>query len=172
MNLTSGTIVDGTRPLDRKKQKFTSVTINDPETHTRTVWTTQAGALKQAYVSHMESRKVPEVSPQRLPEIAPDRGGPVAQRVREDLGTKTTAGVDTQGTRITTFYPADYDGNNIAYSSIQEVWHSKEYHMDFVRTTDSPQAKTSRKVTAFTAGEPDAGLFQPPADYTIVDDKR
>jgi hypothetical protein len=53
-----------------------------------------------------------------------------------------------------------------------EVWTSAELHLEVLaKTTSARNGETVRRLTNINRAEPDPSLFQPPADYAIVDEK-
>jgi len=98
-----------------------------------------------------------------------------AQRPRpeisnEQLGTQTIEGVLVDGTRNTTTYPVGFFGNDRPVSIVSEIWNSRELGMAVLQETSDPRSgETTMKLTNISRAEPSISLFQPPADYEIVD---
>ncbi len=157
--------------LERYRLKIDTVAVHDPQAGTSTQWNLGPGSAKQARISHMGQMLTPGQRPGTVPVEKEQNSGPLAQRVREQLGTRTMFGIEVTGSRTTTTFPPDFKGNSIGYKETDETWIAQGYGM-FEQTTESPMGRTTRVVTAFAAGEPDASLFKPPADYTVVDEKR
>ena len=89
--------------------------------------------------------------------------------VFEDLGTSTMQGVQVQGQRTTTTYPVGSIGNDRPFTATVEQWVSPQYGVIMLLKQDDPRSGVSiRRVTEFSADEPDASLFVVPADYDIV----
>jgi hypothetical protein len=90
------------------------------------------------------------------------------QILREDLGTKTIAGVTVTGTRTTMTIPAGAEGNSQALESVHEVWRSPDLQVPVMTTTTDPRSGTRvTQLTNVNRNEPDATLFQAPSNYTV-----
>ena len=86
------------------------------------------------------------------------------------MGTQTIEGVLVDGTRNTTTYPVGFFGNDRPVSTVTETWNSRELGMAVLRKTSDPRSgETTMKLTNISRAEPSVSLFQPPADYEIVD---
>lgn len=86
----------------------------------------------------------------------------------ESLGTQVIAGVTAQGTRITRTIPAGQVGNQAPLVITIERWYSPELQTDMMRKEVNPQfGETTFQLTNIVRAEPDASLFQVPANYTI-----
>ena len=90
----------------------------------------------------------------------------------EDLGTETIQGVEARGHRTITTIPAGKIGNDAPIQRTSEMWTAIAPGLTGLvvrQVTDDPQVGTMNKELGnFTQGEPDASVFQPPADYEIV----
>lgn len=88
----------------------------------------------------------------------------------EQLGTLTIAGVETVGTRTTFTIPAGQIGNAQPIQTVSERWYSPDLQVT-VRSkhTDPRMGETDYNLTNINRNEPDASLFQVPADYTVKD---
>lgn len=81
-------------------------------------------------------------------------------------------GVTVEGRRITTTIPVGMQGNDRPLVSTTETWRSPELNMIVLSKNSDPRnGETITRLTNITLGDPDPMLFQPPPDYTIVDDK-
>ena len=88
-----------------------------------------------------------------------------------DLGVVTMSGVAVGGRRwTTTFPPGTYQGNDGPVTTMQEIWHSALYGLDFLTKRSDLNGEQTSTMTNFTAGEPDPALFHPPPGYQIVDE--
>ena len=86
----------------------------------------------------------------------------------ESLGTQVIAALPAQGTRITRTIPAGQIGNERAIAIVTERWYSPDLQTDVLRKETNPQfGQTTAQLSNVVRGEPDASLFQVPADYTI-----
>ncbi len=89
--------------------------------------------------------------------------------VVEDLGTLTVNGVAARGTRITTVVPVGAIGNDKEFRSVSERWFSPDLNLLIKSVSTDPRfGTTTYELTNISRQPPDASLFQPPADYSIV----
>jgi hypothetical protein len=149
----------------------TIVNINDQAAHTHTWWSVPGQ----------------RVTVQNLPE--PGLGRPAcaanalaalprppidqhAKPTTEDLGKQTFQGVEAHGHRTTTTFPAGAIGNSDPLERTDEVWFSTTPGFSGInvrQVNEDPQmGKTTRELVSFSQGEPDASMFQPPADFEVV----
>lgn len=87
---------------------------------------------------------------------------------REELGAKEIEGVMAFGLRYSTTIGAGEIGNEKPIVTVNETWRSDDLKADLVSIYNDP--RSGRRVTRMTnilVGEPDAQLFQIPADYTV-----
>jgi len=88
----------------------------------------------------------------------------------ESLGTKTIEGVQAEGTRSIVVIPAGEIGNDKPLQVVHERWYSSHLQIPVVRKNSDPRlGENSYTLTKITQGEPDAALFQVPADYTVIE---
>lgn len=88
----------------------------------------------------------------------------------EDLGSKFIEGVSANGTRITHTIPAGQIGNLHPIQIVDESWFSPELHMTVMSTHNDPrEGETIYRLANIVRAEPDPTLFQPPADYRIIE---
>jgi hypothetical protein len=91
----------------------------------------------------------------------------------EQLGTKEYEGVRAEGTRTVATLPAGAIGNVRPIEIVSERWYSPELRVVvFSRRADPRFGETIYRLTNITRAEPDASLFQVPADYKREDMKR
>jgi len=103
------------------------------------------------------------------------RGAGAARQKHEDpnvktesLGTQIIGGVTAQGTRITRSIPAGQIGNQAPIMITTERWYSPELQTYVMRKEVNPQfGETTFQLTNIVRAEPDASLFQVPANYTV-----
>lgn len=89
----------------------------------------------------------------------------------EDLGTQVIEGVVAEGHRQTTTFPVGSQGNDRPIATTSETWMSPELKIVILRKTSDPRSgEDTLKTTNLSRAEPDLALFQPPPDYTIVDE--
>ena len=86
-----------------------------------------------------------------------------------DLGTQTINGVSAQGTRITRTIPAGEIGNERPIVMTTERWYSPDLQTYILTKRSDPLiGDTVMQFTNIQRQEPDASLFQVPADYKIT----
>jgi len=87
---------------------------------------------------------------------------------RESLGTQTIEGVQAEGTRVTFTIPAGKIGNERPIVTVNERWYSQELQAVVMSKNSDPRmGETNYRLTNIVRSEPDPGLFQIPADYTV-----
>ncbi len=101
----------------------------------------------------------------------PDPKAP--QTTTEKLEAQVIEGVLAEGQRTTTTWPeGSHMGNDRPFSVVTESWRSPELHeLLLSKRVDPRSGEHTQKMTNLTRTEPDPALFQPPPDYTIVDEK-
>jgi hypothetical protein len=91
----------------------------------------------------------------------------------EGLGHDTIAGLYTVGTRETTTIAPGTIGNDHTLDVVREFWYSPQLGFRLALNRVDPRTGTANiRVTEIHLGEPDPKLFDPPADFTIVDARR
>jgi hypothetical protein len=97
-----------------------------------------------------------------------EAGGSLFQRTTESLGTEQMAGVTVEGTRTTETIPAGAVGNDKPLVVVSERWYSPELQTTvYSKHTDPRFGTTVYQLTNISREEPEASLFQVPADYTV-----
>jgi hypothetical protein len=90
----------------------------------------------------------------------------------ETLGEQTIEGVVADGTRSSNTWPVGSQGNDRPITDTNEAWYSRELKETVLSRRNSPQfGEYGMKLINISRAEPDAALFLPPPDYTIVEDK-
>lgn len=87
---------------------------------------------------------------------------------KEELGVKEIEGFMASGIRYSHAIAAGEIGNEKPMVTVNEAWRCEDLKAVLVSIYDDPQS--GRRVTRLSniqAGEPDAQLFQIPADYTV-----
>jgi hypothetical protein len=156
---------------------ITTVNVFDPVAHTNASWSVpgQKAIVREmpipgaARPSCATATTGTTTSPVRiLHDSAPNRIKPTI----EDLGTETIMEIEARGRRTTTTTPAGTIGNNEPLVRISETWRAVAPGLRGLvlrEVNDDPQSgKMTRELTSFNQSEPDASVFQPPADYEIV----
>jgi hypothetical protein len=100
--------------------------------------------------------------------VAAHEGGVLPQTTTEKLGAQTIEGVLVEGMRTTTTVAPGPTGNGHPASLTLETWDSPELKVTVL--TRSSNGYTS-KLIHLSRVEPDRTRFQPPALYTVVDEK-
>jgi len=86
----------------------------------------------------------------------------------EQLGTKEYEGVHAEGTRTIATIPAGAVGNVRPIEIVSERWYSPELRVVvYSRRADPRFGDTIYRLTNITRAEPDASLFEVPADYKL-----
>jgi len=88
----------------------------------------------------------------------------------ESLGTQTMQGIEVQGSRTTTTWPAEAQGGGQDLVSVNEMWISRELGMAvLIKRSDSRLGTTTQQLENIQRKEPDASLFMVPADFHVED---
>jgi hypothetical protein len=171
----------GTVQMDAPKMVF----ISDPNTHTQYILTqgdaTKVVKSEGTWTSGPNIVELQTQSGDRRKRIAEQKMSIARTQVRqegnedsekqvknEDLGTQTIEGVSAQGHRETVTIPAGEIGNDRAIELITEIWTSPELHTVVLRKHSDPRVgETVFRLANITRSEPDASLFQPPANAKI-----
>jgi hypothetical protein len=91
----------------------------------------------------------------------------------ESLGRQTIEGVPADGSRVTQTIAAGAMGNELPIQMVTERWYSPDLHMDVLTRRNDPRfGETVTKLTNISRAEPSHALFEPPADYKTVEDRR
>ena len=95
----------------------------------------------------------------------------IAQDAKEEsLGQKLIEGVMADGKRVTTVLPAGAIGNQQPITVLTEQWFSPDLEiLVMTRHSDPRTGDTSYTVSNIGRAEPQASLFDVPADYTILE---
>ncbi|HKD82781.1 MAG TPA: hypothetical protein VKH81_24025 [Candidatus Angelobacter sp.] len=159
------------------------VFINDPTTHTQYVITPDGDTSKviktetnwgkgpmivdrQKVVEMKRSAREKAIAGnQQVREIPEGHGEQVKH---EDLGTQTIEGVSATGKRETVTIPAGQIGNDRPIDVVSETWFSPDLHTVVLRKHSDPRVgETVFRLTNISRTEPDATLFQLPANAKI-----
>jgi len=152
----------------------TVVEIVDPVAQVRyTLDTQKKVAHKQALVpmSPPSSRPLrPHASPGGA--AGHPAAGQSPASTTEKLEPQTIEGLPAVGTRRTTTWPEGAVGNDRPITAVSETWMSPELQAPLLtRNADPRFGEHTEKLIGISRAEPDASLFQPPVDYTVVDEK-
>jgi len=123
---------------------------------------TTAASRAQAFVSQVKQTEA----------ATPAAESNAPQTVHEKLENQIIEGVLAEGTRTTITWPEGSVGNDRPITSVHENWRSPELKVPVLNKSMSPRSgDRTEKLTNISRSEPDQSLFQPPPDYTIVDEK-
>jgi hypothetical protein len=91
-----------------------------------------------------------------------------------DLGIKAIKGIEVRGHRSTITVPAGAFPmmNPEPFERVFEEWHDTTPRLNslmVLQVIDDPEVHYTKELESITLGEPDPALFQPPADYEIVE---
>lgn len=91
----------------------------------------------------------------------------------EYLGSQVIEGVACTGTRETRTIAAGAIGNERPIEITSETWKSTDLHVIVLSRHNDPRfGETVYKLTDINRAEPDAALFQVPANYKVLDTER
>jgi hypothetical protein len=89
----------------------------------------------------------------------------------ETLAMQTINGLQASGSRLTRTIPAGQIGNSQPIQIVHETWTSADLKIPvMVKRTDPRSGTVTTQLTNINRSEPDASLFQVPADYTVTKD--
>ena len=153
--------------LDEEQKDSVVYTVADPQARTYLQWNSRS---KEATLTRepepITLRTSTPFAPQTLTTETPEHTHP--QVAREDLGTRTIAGLEARGTRTTRVIPVGQEANDAPLTFTTERWISTEYSITVLMVRDDPRSGTRTEVvTEFQPREPDPALFQSPEGYTI-----
>jgi hypothetical protein len=168
---------------DGKPALVKMINVGDPKARTYLHW--QEGAMpgmiteKNATLTRMNLLPAAPPPPKLTPEeIAARRKAAEARQPaqsefkREDLGTRTIAGVEAHGTRTTRTIPPGEEGNELPLVVVDESWMSKDLGQLMMMIHDDPRhGRSVQEVEEVNTNEPAAALFAPPEGYNIVEMK-
>jgi hypothetical protein len=119
-------------------------------------------AVRPANIVPAQTTRSAEVSKQ---------GSPRPAVTTESLGTQTMEGVLVEGKRTTRIIPEGLEGNDRPITVVSEVWRSSELRIVvLMKTSDPRNGEMTTRLTNIELSNPILSLFQPPADYKIVDE--
>ncbi len=139
--------------------------VSDPSAKTNTFWSTGPGTMALVTLMHQQSL----TPPPDWKDIPPTPMSPYRPEItREDLGTRTIAGLQATGSRTTQIIPAGAEGNDMPIKLVNETWVDKQNHATLMTVTDDPRTgRRTWEVESLTVGPPDPALFTPPANYKV-----
>jgi hypothetical protein len=129
-------------------------------------------AHRQMFPERVPVSAVASRAPAPVSQAAPATDLKTPQTVQEKLENQTIEGLLAEGTRTTTTWPEGSMGNDRPIAIVQEYWRSVELKVLVLNKWINPSSgESTEKLTNISRSEPDQSLFQPPPDYTIVDEK-
>jgi|SRR5271170_922206 len=94
-----------------------------------------------------------------------------AETTKEPLGSQTIEGVMVEGTRTTHVIPEGLVGNDRPINSTTEMWTSPDLQIVVLSKQNDPRyGEMTMRLTNIDVSNPILSLFQPPADYRVVDE--
>jgi len=171
-HLTALVARDGQGRIRRERVKFVpansnqqskpfEITILDPAEHTRTV------CDMAAHHCSITNYSMP-VKFAALPAGPLDNGKRFL--ARESLGSNTIDDLNVVGTRETLTINAGVIGNNQPVVTTREFWYSSDLEINLSVTRKDPREGTQvLQIVDLSRSEPDASLFQVPAEFTVED---
>jgi hypothetical protein len=110
-------------------------------------------------------------TPLPAPNPLPARTSARPEMQREDLGEQMIEGVMAKGTRTTQTWPIGARGNDRPFQSVSEMWFSAAIRqMVLMKNSDPQRGENTTKLIHIDTSEQPISLFQPPADYSVVDE--
>jgi hypothetical protein len=149
-------------------QLRTWVEINDRANKTTTSWRTGPGNMMLATIFHTQRFVGPDWKD--IPRTPYVRSPGLESTTKEDLGTRTIAGLEATGSRTTRILPVGSAGNDTPLKMVQETWTAQQNHAVLMEIDDDPlSGRRTWEVESLTLGPPDPALFTPPANYKVWD---
>jgi hypothetical protein len=88
----------------------------------------------------------------------------------EALGTKIMFGATVAGRRMTSTSPAGANGNDRPITTTREIWIDLRNGVVVMSKDNSRAADSTMTMENYSDAEPAPALFQPPRDFTLVDE--
>jgi hypothetical protein len=145
--------------------KRTMIAITDPVSGSRYMLNPQNKTAHEMPLHHgKHGSEGPEIKQPKM-----WTGSDAANLKAEQLGTKAINGLQAVGTRMTRTIPAGEIGNRNPIEVVTERWYSSDLQLPLLESHSDPMMGTMTiKLVNITRGEPDASLFQIPADYKLI----
>jgi len=151
------------------------IEILDPVEHVKyTLDTINKVAHKQTVAAPEREHSAKRTAPRADAAAAPKQpsGEDTPQQTNEKLDPQTIEGLQVEGNRHTVTYPTGFDGNDQPIKEVNESWWSPELKVEVLSTRNDPRnGESTHKLINISRSEPDPGLFSPPVDYTVVEEK-
>jgi hypothetical protein len=149
-----------------EKAVFETATILDPTKNTVITLNLES---KLAIVFHLPdhgARAFHVLDPQKE---KPEKVKQNDQTKVENLEVKKIAGMDAVGTRVTQTKIAKTAGVETTTTIVNERWVNLDSKILLSSSAEDPKGKKTMEVTKLEIKEPDASLFQIPADFAVTD---
>lgn len=146
-------------PDDGKSESVVNqIEISDPVKHELYI------CMPGKHVCQLRALALPEISDPSV--LGKKAAGPGA----EELGKQTILGLETIGTRQVRVIETGAIGNDRPLLIRREFWFSPQLGINLLSTREDPRFGTQKfEITELVPDAPDAKLFEPPADATILD---
>jgi hypothetical protein len=103
----------------------------------------------------------------------PTGNRPVPVVPAEDLGVQKINGVSCRGSRVTHTIPVGAFGNDREVKIVNERWFSDELQVLVKSSNNDPRfGLNTYDLTEISQSAPDPSLFQPPAGYSLVQERK
>jgi hypothetical protein len=149
------------------------VTVLDPITKTSLYWPSGAGTDKVAHLFHTPSVQQRVDTPEELAvqnKAAQVQQPPQSEYQTEDLGSRTIAGLEVQGSRRTRTIAAGEEGNELPLVVTHESWRAQDLGLIVMAIDDDPRrGRTTFEIEELSRSEPESSTFAAPAGYTVVE---
>ena len=147
-----------------QKSRVKAFIILDPVAHSRTECVI---AARRCEVDDFHGLRRPAPLPDGS--FSSDKGN----LVRESLGSDSIDGLEVVGTRETFTLNAGVVGNTEPLTTTGEYWYSPDLEVNLsITRKDSREGKLVIHVVDLVRSEPDASLFQIPANFVVEDQRR
>jgi hypothetical protein len=152
---------------DGERHPIVQILVYDPGTQTTFSWKVDDPAKVYRSI-HTAPVSLPPAKTDEQSEASGRRAMEEMGIHVEDLGSKTIAGLMTNGTRTVQTVPAGQAGIAEPIRILGETWIAKDLNLTMLSIDDNSRSgRTVTEVVDFKHGEPDAALFALPAGYTL-----
>jgi len=115
--------------------------------------------------------KAPVAAETTMKTVAPIQDASRPTSTTESVGSQTMEGVLVEGTRTTQFMPEGSVGNDRPITVTHETWTSPDLKIVVLSKGNDPRSgELTTRLTNIDLSNPILSLFQPPADYKVVDE--
>ena len=149
------------------------VTVFDPAAKTSLYWPSGAGTDKVAHLFHTLPVQRKSDTPGELAvqnKAAQVQQPPQSEYQIEDLGSRTIAGLEAQGSRRTRTIPPGEVGNEFPLVVTHESWRAQDLGLIVLAIDDDPRrGRTTFEIEELSRSDPEPSTFAAPAGYTVVE---